>query len=239
MRNRLRILIGLVAVGTWIGCLVATASAQVVVYDNLSTPVTQGFVSSDSTNPVYGHGLNLAQGGTLSNFGLTLYNTSAFGGGPILTGTTTVNFYDNTNPYTSGSLSAHDPLLGTANINWDFTGTGGLAPDFFSTKTVDLSALNITLPSHILVTQSFNETSGTGNGNGVVLFSDPTVASSPDNLYFMDTSFEGLESVGNNQVGYHVEVVPEPGSVALLGLGTLAGLSRRRRVPCTVRSRGK
>jgi hypothetical protein len=229
MSHFFRALIPLGAVGAWLGCFASTAPAQVVVYDNLNTTnPTTGLAEPDRDLPVYGHALDLSQGGQLSFFGLTLSNSSDFSNiGFIITGTTTVKFYDNTIPYTSGSLSGSDPLLGTATINWDFT-ISPLNPGFFTTQTVDLRALNITLPPHIFVTQSFSQTTGNSNNNGVVLFSNPTVGNSPGNAYLMDISSEGLQNVGNNQIAYHVEVVPEPGCIALLWLAALTLVPRRR-----------
>src|SRR5689334_22259565 len=142
-------------------CLVFPAKAQVLVYDNLSTPPTAGFGDLNANNPIFGDSLNLTQGGHLSAIGLTLFNPNNLDnlGTVLMTGTMVINFYDNTVPYVTVTLN--NPLLGTATVTWDFTPLGGLHPGQFSPNYYDLTSLNINLPQHILVTQQFTETSGT------------------------------------------------------------------------------
>jgi hypothetical protein len=145
-----------------------------------------------------------------------------------------LNLSHNTVPYAGGSLSTSDPLIASVNLTWDFTDGGGLAPGFFSTGTFDLTSLNINVPQNIFVTQQFTETTGTSTRNGVVLFPDPTIGSSPANVYISSSATaEGLYtfSANPNQFGYHIDlqVVPEPTAVALAGLGASALLILRRR----------
>src|SRR6476620_10914460 len=104
------------------------------VYDSLSTAVTAGTARASSENPIYGDTLTLSAGGTLANFGLTLYNSST-STGSITNGTTTINFYDNTTPYTSGNIN--NPLFGTAVVNWVYIGGDSLDPGFLDLQTVD------------------------------------------------------------------------------------------------------
>jgi hypothetical protein len=231
-KTNLTTLLGITAVA------VATLSsqAQLVVYNSADQSAIAGYSDLNSNNPIFGDALNLLQGGPLSMVGLTLYNSGSGGNtGSILTGSMVIKFYDNSNPYTgSGSLAAHDPLLGSATVTWDFTGGGGLPVGFFSIGTFDLTALHINLPQDIFITQQFTETTGTSTRNGVVLFGDATVGSSPNNVYINATgTAEGLYTFGgaaaNSQFGYHVEVVPEPSILTLAGLAGALGLVLCRR----------
>jgi hypothetical protein len=204
--------------------------AQTTVYDNANTTsATAGYGEANSGAPIFGDALTLTQSGKLSFFGLTLYNSDT--SGSILTGSTVIKFYDNTVPYGGGSL-ATKPLLGTAIVNWNYVTDGGLPAGYYDLETFDLSALNINLTQNIFVTQQFTETSGSSLNNGVVLFGNPTVGSSPNTVYISSSGTpEGLYTFSGglaNQFGYHVEVVPEPGTFAIAGLG-LAGLAVLRR----------
>ncbi len=215
--------------------LAGSASAQTVVYENLGTAATAGYSEPNANNPIYGDALNLTQGGQLSLIGLSIFNSTSGGNtGSILTGNMLVSFYDNTVPYGGGSLSGTRPLLGSANLLWDFTSEGGLPAGFYATDTFDLTSLNINLTQNIFVTQRFTLTSGTSTRNGIVLFSNPTIGGSPANVYINSSGTpEGLYGfTGNpNQFGYHVEItlVPEPSALALAALGLLGSFLFRRR----------
>jgi hypothetical protein len=228
MKSQLSLLAGL--------CLALSVQAQTVVYENIGTnsPLA-GYSEPNANNPIFGDALNLTQGGRLGNVGLTLFNSTSGGNaGAILTGTTTLNIYNNTVPYAGGSLSASDPLVASVLLNWSFSGSG-LPAGFFSVGTFDLTSLNITVPQNIFVTQQFAQLTGTSINNGVVLFPNPSIGSSPANVYISSSATpEGLYtfSGGNpNQFGYHIEVqvVPEPTSLTLAGLGAAALLVFRRR----------
>lgn len=213
-------------------CLMLSAQAQILAYDNLSTAPTRGFGDLNANNLIIGDSLNLTQGGHLSALGLTLFNPSDIDnlGTVLFTGTMVVKFYDNTVPYTSGVLN--NPLLGTATLNWDFTPIGGLHPGQFSPNYYNLTSLNINLPQHILITQQFTETLGTSIRNGAALYGNPTIGSSPDNIYIKASDIsEGLYPVFGfaAQFGYQIQVVPEPGTFALVGLAASSLLIVRRR----------
>src|SRR5262245_48581186 len=128
----------LLAVLSFLQLVVASSYSQpTTVYDSLGAGSTSsGYTELSGNNAVMGDSLTLASAGTLANFGLTIFNSPS-STGSILTGTTTVNFYDNTVPYTGGPIS--NPLLGTAFVSWDFTASGGLPSGQARTKTVDLS----------------------------------------------------------------------------------------------------
>jgi len=217
-----------------VALLAVAAEAQVVTYENLGTAATAGYAEPMANNPIFGDALNLTQGGTLSSVGFSIFNSSSGGNtGSILAGTMVIKFYDNSVSYVSGPLS-NLPLLGTATLNLDYSGDP-LPAGFYLTDGADISALSITVPQNIFVTQQFTMTSGTSTRNGVVLFSNPTVGTSPASVYIKSAATaEGLYtfSGGNpNQFGYHIEltVVPEPSSLALVVFGGLGVVMLRRR----------
>jgi hypothetical protein len=209
---------------------VATASAQsTIVYDNF-IPGASGLDGDyNSTHPIFGSPVTLTQGGTLSAIGLMLWNPQTGGNGSILTGTMQINFYDNSSPYTGGVLASL-PLWGTANVTWDFTAGGGLAPGAYATKYFDLTAFNITVPQDIFVTQQFTETSGSSLLNGVAFQGVPLVGASPDQVY-IKTDGSGENLFTGYRVGYSLAItsVPEPSTLAMSVLGGLALLLKRRR----------
>lgn len=208
-----------------------TSQGQQIVYNSLDQSAIAGYSELNANNPIFGDALTLSQAGHLSFLGLSVYNSSSGGNtGSILAGSMTVNFYDNTVPYSGGSLAGSDPLLGSATFTLNF-GTG-LPVGFYSDISIDLTSLNINLPQNIIITQQFTETSGTSTRNGVILFNDPTIGSSPNTVYLSSSATaEGLYTFSGNpgQFGYHVEVVPEPSSLVLAGLAGATALILRRR----------
>jgi hypothetical protein len=211
----------------------ASSQAQTVVYENLGTGATAGYSELNSSLPIFGDALNLTAAGQLGIVGFSLYNSTSGGNtGSITNGTMTLKFYNNTVAYGGGALGASQPLLASVNVNLSFS--GGLAPGFFTTVTADLTSLNIALTPNIFVTQQFTETVGNSLRNGIVLFGDPTIGSSPANVYINSAATpEGLYTFANNpsQFGYHIEIttVPEPTSLALAGIGAAGLLIFRRR----------
>ena len=204
-----------------------------IAYDNLTTPASAGTAYPNAQNPIFGDCLNLTQGGILTSLGVSLWNPGFDGNtGTILTGTTVANFYDNTVPYSGGTLA--EPLLGSAILLWDFTAKGGLGLNYYEVDLFNLAFLNINLTQNILITQQFTQTSGTSTENGAILFGDPTVGSSPNTIYVKtSTVAAGLYPYPGNpyQIGYRIEIqpVPEPSAWTLMGLGLPALLVLRRR----------
>jgi hypothetical protein len=209
--------------------------AQTTVYDTVTPPPTASYSEASTNNLIIGDALNLAQGGQLQVFRFDLFNSSS-AGGSIQMGTMNVNFYDNTNPYTTGSLAAHDPLIASVNFGVDLTPVGGLPPGSYTPViSGDLRSMNINLPQNIFITQQFTQTSGTSTGFGTVTSgTDSTVGSSPATIYIKSSAIpEGLYTLngGTNQIAYAVGIVPEPGSVTLAvcgGLALLGGAFVRR-----------
>ncbi len=213
---------------------ISSSHAQTVVYDNLSGGATAGYGEANANNPIFGDALNLSQGGQLSTLGLSVFNPGTAGNaGTILAGNLTINIYNNTTAYAGGALSSL-PLLGTVNEALNY-GSSGLPINNYTLESFNLTALNINLPQHILITQQFTETSGTATANGIVLFGDPTIGSSPENVYINSSATpEGLYNFGSSlasQFGYHVEVlvVPEPSTLAFAALGSAVIFLRRRK----------
>jgi MYXO-CTERM domain-containing protein len=208
----------------------AAVARATVVYDNTTTAASAGYSEPNTNNPTFGDALSLTQGGQVSTVTCSIFNSTSGGNtGSMLTGTLTLNFYDNTTPYVSGPIT--NPLLGTGTFNVDFTAGGGLAAGFFTFVTGDLTALNITLTPNILITQQYTQVTGTSTRNGVVLLGNPTVGASPANVFISSTATPaGLYTFSNNanQFAYQVNVTPAPGATALLGIAGLIATRRRR-----------
>ncbi len=179
------------------------------VYDSLNGGATAATSQAASGDPIYGDMITLAAGGKLVNFGAALFNSSSGGNvGTIFAGNMTIRFYDNTITYAGGPIT--NPLLGTATLSWDFNDEGGLGPGFYDTQTADLSALNIVLPAHVLVTQEFSQTDGDSTRWGIVLGTVSSVGSSPS-TYFLSsgTTSPGLVTTAGNpgEVAYQIDVI--------------------------------
>lgn len=211
-----------------------SVNAQAIVYSNTTTATTAGFSTPYADNATFGDTMTLTQGGLLQSLAFSIFNSTTGGNtGIITTCSVLVNLYDNTVAYAGGPIT--NPLVGSINFNVDFG--AGLNAGFFSIVTSnDLTGLNINLPTQLLMTQNLTQT-GTSNSvrTGVVLLSNPTVGSSPNTVYIQSAAnpanlytINGGANPG--QFAYQISVVPEPTSMALVGLGAAAfGWRRWRR----------
>ncbi len=214
---------------------VASQAQAVIVYDNLTAPsAVAASTSSLDLNQIWGDSVTLTSGGILDSFSFTIFNSTNGGANTnsILTATVQCLFFDNTVPYTTGDLQTTLPFFGGFNGNVNF-GTG-LAPGFFSVVTFNnLAALNITVGQNLFITQQVTASTGGSTRMGVVTFNPDTVGTGTSGSFYRQTgATEGLVNFGagttTNNIGYRVDVVPEPTSMIALAAGA-AFIARRRR----------
>ncbi len=199
-----------------------------VVYSNAGTGgALRAFASTDLT-ATFGDDLDLVQGGELSEFRFSVFNSST-SAGALNSFTGNINFFEpDTGTFIGGFTSS-------------FNFNTPLAPNSFSRLTVTgLDALDIVLPEDVLVTQSLTNIVGAANNLGVVSSNPIAVGSAVDQLYidastvnggtagFYDITSMGVASPFYTIYEVTVIPVPEPTTAGLAGLAGLAFLRRRR-----------
>lgn len=213
-----------------------SAFAQVNwVYDNTTAPSAVSTGTSDaSLTTIWGDQVSLTTGGILDSFQMGIFNSTTGGNtGNLLTANVQVKFYDLTGgAYTSGVLASTKPLLATLNGTINFG--AGLNAGFFSLATFsNLGTLGINLPQNIMITQQVTSFTGTTNRLGVVTYTQDVIGSSLDNNFYRNNGTgEGLFTFGtaaSNKMAYKVGLVPEPASFAVIGLGLVGLVARRRK----------
>jgi len=219
------------------GILGAGSNAATLVYDNIEAPSAVSAGTSDAeTNAIWGDQVTLINTGKLSSFKHGIFNSTTGGNtGTLLTANVTYKFYNLGNtPYAGGALSA--PLLGQFNGTINF-GAGLNAGFFTIVSFTNLDSLNINLTNaNIMITQQVTSFTGTTNRLGIVTYTTDNVGASygGNSWYKKNSTSEGLFAFAaptSNKIAYQIGVnaVPEPASIAALGLGAAALLRRRRK----------
>ena len=186
----------------------APTGAQIAgdVYVNEST-IQGGFADSD-LGATMGDRVTTTASGVLEEFDFTVYNAGT-NSGALFTSTHNIEFYDGP----SGIP------LGGFNVNSSYT---GLNPGYYSIVSLTgLSALNLSLPTDVIVTQQMTAHTGTTNKLGVVIFDPPTVGSSAPDFYVSASDIAAgwytLSGVNAN-LGYRINVTnPVPARTSTWG----------------------
>lgn len=223
-----------VFVVAWVACPSIRAQGLEAAYDGFVWP-NYGYSSTDPATS-YGALLTLTQTGTLGRVGFSLYNHAASGGN-IVAGKMNLTVYDAANGYSGGPVNL--PVLGTVAVSLDL-GSHPLVPGYWNVySSGDLTAMNIVLPTKVLITQQFDLTQGSSSRYGFVASSTGPIVGSSSGKYFLSNSmnppgFYSSSGGGNAFPLYQVSVtpVPEPEGAALLcGLGLLGWITWRRYGP--------
>lgn len=202
-----------------------TRGTNVTLYSNTSSAANVATSSLD-LNTRWGDTLNMVGTGVLDAFSFTVFNSASSGN------TGVINTYDaDVRFYRASDFSFIGGFIGQI----DF-GPAGLATGFYSVITFSgLGGFGINLDTaDIVATQARTAHTGASFRMGVASLNPVTIGSSPVSFYRDDPSappagfyvFSGGTTPA--QLGYHVEVLPAPGAVALLGLGGLVATRRRR-----------
>lgn len=205
------------------------------VYNNTNPAAAANFgFSSTSLTSIFGDRVTTTGTGILDQNDFTIFNSSSGGATrPLLTASFNVCHYD----------AATNPPPPTTPFGCYTTGVvnfgAGLATGFFSIVTVTgLAPANINVSTtDVLITQQVaSSTFGAGAGTsrlGIASLDPPTIGSSTNVMYINSSTVgpAGYYNIGNPPAnanpGYRI-TLPEPSTLALLGLGSLALIRRRR-----------
>ena len=156
-----------------------TPSVLAVAYDNTASPPNFGLSSTDLAAE-WGDRTFLVAIGLLSSHKITIFNSGASGGGPLLTAEVGVDFYDGgTNTFIGGYVAQAD--FGA-----------GLGTGFYA--VVSLTGLEpwlIHLPPDVLVVQRVISHTGAANRLGIASLDPVTVGSSPSSMHIFASTIGG------------------------------------------------
>lgn len=189
--------------------------------NSAATPI--GAFSSTSLTSVWGDRVTTTGTGILDEMDFTIYNSSS-SAGTLLTASFGLNIFNGTTLAPIGGFNTTTVSFGA-----------GLGLNAFSVITVTgLSALNINLnTTDLILTQTVLAKTGAANRLGIVFMDPPSVGSSTNTFYANSATVgpAGFYNVGNPAInanpGYRVNI-PEPGTLALLGMGVPFVLRRRK-----------
>jgi len=196
----------------------ASASAQVVVYENSTTPLNSFF----ATQTEVGDEISIGPGWVAHSFSFEYFAENLSGDEKAL-----VRFYRNDGIPIDGTSSAAPGSLMFQSTRFD------LINGNYPVSIVDLAALNIQLPSSFTWTVKVSGLTA-GETFSLKLYDPPTVGSSfSDFWHFTPDGWElqqvaGLPAGAGSSFGATLIAVPEPGAMTVLGVGALALLARRR-----------
>jgi hypothetical protein len=186
----------------------ATPTAVMIGYDNTASPSNFGLSSTDLAAE-WGDRTYLTGTGLLSSHKITVFNSAANGGGPLLTAEVAVDFYDGpTNTFIGGYIAHADFGAGM--------GTGYYA----IVNVSDLEPWQIDLPADVLVVQRVISHTGAANRLGIASLDPVTAGSSPSSMHIFASTIGGgipgyyLVMNGNANPGYQFGLAQHPAGTA-------------------------
>lgn len=219
----------LIAMGVLAACAVAS-QAQQIIYQNMTGMATASYrmASGASSSLEFGDEVGLA--GTFRTVTQVKSIMQVQG-----TGLGAYNF-DLTLRFRAldGAGGAPNTILGATtyqfrNLN---EGAGGTAAAY----TITLSGLNVTVPNNVAVTFALSRVGGNTGGVGFQFnAANPPAVGTSDPTYFWRENTAGgtwgkFNFAGTNaNVALELTAVPEPATMAVLGLGVAAMLRRRKK----------
>jgi hypothetical protein len=201
---------------TLAGLLGASATAQVVVYDNAEFPLNQFFASQRE----FGDEITIGPGWSANSFEFEYYADGLAADGSE---TAVVRFYRNdgievegTDSSAPGGLIYESPAFPLINGN-------------YPVQIVDLAPLNISLPESFTWTIKTRGVEGS-EVFGLKVYDPPVVGSSFSDFWYFSTEGWELQTIAgvNANFAARLTAVPEPGALTIFGLGGLALFLRRR-----------
>lgn len=225
---------------------VVGAQAQTTIFDNVTPPTVGYTTTSSSPRFMLGDSFGvLSSGGAgwaLTGFRAAFFVFSSATPTTFTNVTGTWRFYNDVSTSTTATDPAFNNLAGTVTLNLG-TVTQTTANQVFVLNNVDITSLGITLTDGIKGMDVAFQVGGVGTEAITMAMRDvaPAVGTTPTpaNGFWRDNDNNGVINVGdartlgtgtnlNPGLVLTANAVPEPASMAALGLGALALIRRRR-----------